>query len=66
MTLPPGRELSDDQLQQQFAGFVDFARRGGGLSFADWMDAKDFAPGDRTYLEATYMVMAHADVGQGA
>lgn len=51
----PAREYSDEALMQQLAGFLSYEYRGGGLCFAEWADGKDFAPGDRNYLEVAYM-----------
>jgi len=49
------RELSDDALLQQLAGFLSYASRGGHFDFGRWADTKDFAPGDRDFLEVAYM-----------
>ena len=49
------RELSDDALLQQLAGFLSYSGRGGRFDFSRWADTKDFAPGDRTFLEVAYM-----------
>lgn len=54
------RELSDDTLLGQLAGFLSYARRGGTFTFDDWMDMKDFALGDRAFLEVAYMGAAVA------
>lgn len=52
------RELSDDALRLQLAAFLAYEARGGELCLHEWMKSKDFAPGDRTYLEVTYMAVS--------
>jgi len=49
------RELSDEALLHQLAGFLSYAGRGGSFSFDRWADGKDFAPEDRDFLAVAYM-----------
>jgi hypothetical protein len=51
----PGREFSDEALLHQLAAFLAYEHRHGRLCLAEWMETKDFAWADRTFLEVAYM-----------
>jgi len=45
------RELDDDELGRQLSTYFGYAARNPAASLEAWMGAKDFAPGDREWLE---------------
>lgn len=49
------RELSKDALLHELEAFLSYQAKGGPLSLVEWAATKDFAPGDRTFLEVAYM-----------